>query len=151
MGNSEILQKVEGIFDIHPPVEPTLTQLEVGLAALLCILVGSYISYYIRCHLFSNKNKYKRKIMHLKSNFTHDIATQRKTVYQLCNYLQKALNIHQLGSNSKLPIVLQQHTAKWQLFISQLSELRYTENTSNVSQLNSLFDESIDWIKMWPK
>jgi hypothetical protein len=143
------LEKVDGIFDIQPPAIPELNNLEIGLISIAIIIATSIILYLFWQLFYSNKGQNKRKIIKLEKKFQNNTISKDKTVYQLCAYLKKGMEINHIGQQTKLPYNQKLNNKQWEIFTNTLSELRYNKNKKSNADLNQLFKESLYWLKVW--
>lgn len=143
------LEKIEGIYDIQPPLSPELSLFESSLIVLGVVILLS-AAFYISWNLiYSNKGKCRRKIIRLQKKHLDNNVSSHDTIYQLCFLLRKGLKINYLGQNTQLPKKIIFHENQWQGFIKNISDSRYRNKESSLN-IDKLFKESLFWLRIWP-
>ena len=144
------LQKIDGIYDIQPPIEPALSLLETALLSLLLISLVSLILYLTWKALYSKKSIAKRKINNLRNKYAENRINNHDAIYQLCLITKQGLTLTKLNKDTLLPNELTSKKQEWQKFIKDISTLRYKNNTTSDVDINKLFSDSLFWLKVWP-
>ena len=144
------LDKIEGIYDIKPPLTPELSGLEnlLLLAGFIVILIP--LVYFLWHLLFSNKSKIKRQIKQLSETYSKNGINTHNAVYQLCDLLRKGLKVNHISAEIVLPEKLKPYKQEWHCFADKLSLLRYTDNDAHVQDIDTLFKKSLFWLRIWP-
>ena len=144
------LQKIDGIYDIQPPLSPPLSGLEIFLLSLLFIIFISAGISLLWKTFFSDKGKARRNINKLHESYLQKVISTHDAAYQLCSILQKGLNLNYIGKNNQLPEKLLPRKKEWIVFTEDLSSLRYKNNTHEQTDINNIFISSLYWLKLWP-
>lgn len=144
------LQKIDGIYDIQPPIESALSLLETSLLSLLLISLVSLIVYLTWKALYSKKSIAKRKINDLRNRHAENRINNHDAIYQLCLITKQGLKLKKLNKDTLLPNELTSKKQEWQNFIKDLSTLRFKNNAASDIDINKLFSDSLFWLKVWP-
>lgn len=144
------LQKIDGIYDIQPPIEPALSLLETSLLSLLLITFVSLILYLTWKVLYSKKSVAKREINNLRNKYSEKKINNHDAIYQLCLITKQGLTLTNLNKDSLLPNELTSKKQEWQEFIKDISILRYKNNAASYVDINKIFSDSLFWLKIWP-
>lgn len=151
MDNEHITLKIiDGIYDIQSPVSPALSSLEIILSLLLFILFISVVTFYVWKMFFSSKGLAKRKIEKLHINYLKNEIKSHDAIFELCSILRQGLKLHYLGKNTHLPAKLHANKQKWADFTKNITTLRYKNNKNYQSDINTLFEDCLFWLKLWP-
>lgn len=151
MNNESVtLNIIDGIYDIQPLANPAISSLELTLIILFSLLAISSLLYYFWLLFYSCKGVAKRKIKKLYSEYLQNKTNEHDTVFQLCSFLRKGLKINTIGKNSYLPARLKSYKSEWEIFTKNLSNLRYANNEISHADINTLFKDSLHWLKLWP-
>lgn len=143
------LQIIDGIYDIHPIVKPEHSLVEATLMSFIVFFIIS-LSIYIAWNVFfSKKSISKRKIKILKSQHINKEISLHDTAYELCLILRNGLGIKNIDTKIQLPLQLTSNKIKWDRFVEEIDLLRY-KDTSSTTNIETLFDESLFWLKAWP-
>lgn len=150
--NREIitLKKIDGIYDIQPPISASMNNLEIFLITLMIILIISALLYAIWNHYYSTKGQAKRNIKKLRIKFISNKIDPHDAAYQLSFYLRKGLKLNHIGTNTHLPEKLSTNECEWKAFNTNISDLRYSKNIQTRADINTLFENSLLWLKLWP-
>ena len=150
--NDEIitLKMIDGIYDIQPPVRPTLSGFETTLLMLVFIIFISLIIYFIWKTFYSSRKRAQRKIKKLHVQYLKNTITSHDVIYRLCFILQQGLKLHYLGQNTLLPEKLIAKKEDWTAFTKNISTLRYKNKGKSQQDINTLFENSLFWLKVWP-
>ena len=138
---------MDGIYDIHSIPSPPLSTLELTVLSLLLVFLVAIIIYIINLFVFSQKAKAKRQIRLLNKKFNNNEIKSHDAVYKLCNLLSNGLDKNKIGLNTSIPEKVSKDTQRWNKFTIALSNSRYNNNTINSHDLESLFQESLYWLK----
>jgi hypothetical protein len=141
---------IDGIYDIQPPISPALSGLEINLIILIFILILSVLFYAVWNHYYSTKGRAKRNIKKLHVKYSTNKITPHDAVYQLSLFLRQGLKLNHIGKNTLLPKKLDASKSEWDIFKNNISNLRYKKNIKSYSDISTLFDNSLFWLKMWP-
>lgn len=144
------LKIVEGIYDIQPPVHPALSGLETTLLATIYITLISLTVYFIWKTFYSAKKRAQRKIEKLRIKYSENKITSHDVIYQLCFILRQGLKLNYLGQNTLLPGKLIAKKEDWTIFTKNISTLRYKNKDKSQHDINTLFKNSLFWLKIWP-
>ena len=144
------LQKIDGIYDIQPLIEPALSLLETTLLSLLLISLIFLILYLTWKTLYSKKSIAKRKIKELCNKHAENKINNHDAIYQLCLITKQGLKLKNLNKDTLLPDKLTSKKQQWQDFIQDISILRYKNSTESDVDINKLFSDSLFWLKVWP-
>ena len=144
------LQKIDGIYDIQPLIEPALNLLETTLLSLLLISLICLVLYLTWKTLHSKKSIAKRKINELCNKYAENKINNHDAIYQLCLITKHGLKLKKLNKDTLLPDKLTSKKQQWQNFIKDISILRYKNNTKSDVDINKLFSDSLFWLKVWP-
>ena len=144
------LQKIDGIYDIQPLIEPALSVLETTLLSILLaalIILTFYLTWKV---LYSKKSIAKSKINKLRNRHAENKINTHDAVYQLCHITKQGLKLKKLNKDTLLPDKLTSRKQQWQSFIKDISILRYKNNSESHIDINKLFSDSLFWLKVWP-
>ena len=141
------LEKVEGIYDIQVVVPSIFSGIELLLGTIIFIGLTSYLCWRL---FYSRKGIAKRQIKKLQNLYLKNKITEHDAIYQLCSHLQQGLKLKQLKIDSDLPEKLTAHSNKWLRFTKNISTLRYKTNSENELKLDTIFMDSLFWLKVWP-
>jgi len=141
------LEKTEGIYDIQALSPVLFSGAEILLAILLFV---SLITYLIWRIYYSRKGLARRQIKRLQNLYYKNDISEHDAIYQLCSHLQQGLNIKQLKSDTALPEKITIHKKKWLAFKRDISNLRYKKNSGHKLNLNTIFSDSLFWLRVWP-
>lgn len=144
------LKIADGIYDIYPPVDPGLSTIETGIISIIVIIAVSAIVYIIWSQLYSVKGQARRNIKKLHNNYSENKVTDHDAIYQLCQLLCQGIKTNHIGINTPLPEKLALNKTEWLEFVSTLSVVRYGNNDDLPVTIDSLFKDSIRWLKLWP-
>lgn len=144
------IEKIDGIYDIHPPLSPGMSSLEIILLTSGIVICLILLTYFIWRRYFSVKSKIKRKIIQLETLYSERKINHHDAVYQLCSLLQQALKINHIGVNIPLPGKIKSYEHDWNDFAEEVSLIRYSDFEKNDLDINSIFDKSLYWLKVWP-
>lgn len=144
------LQKIDGIYDIQPLIEPALSLLETTLISLLLLLLISLTLYFAWKALYSKKSIAKHKIKALHNKYLENKINSHDAIYQLCLITKQGLKLKKLNKDTLLPDKLTSKKQQWQSFIKDISILRYKNNTETDIDINKLFSDCLFWLKVWP-
>lgn len=142
------LEKLDGIFDIQPPLAPELSSLEISLILITIIITLSVVLYFAWHLFYSNKGQNKRNIKKLEKKYNDNSISEHEAVYQLCTYLKNGLKLNHIGIQTKLPANKNLNSEQWESFTNTLSDIRYNNNSK--PNLNQIFKESLHWLRVWP-
>ncbi|MCK5724772.1 MAG: hypothetical protein KAI84_19715 [Gammaproteobacteria bacterium] len=150
--NDEIitLEMIDGIYDIQPPVRPALSGFETTLLLLVFIIFIGLIIYFIWKTFYSSKKRAQRKIKKLRSQYSENKITSHDVVYRLCFILRQGLKLSYLGQNTLLPGTLIAKKEDWTAFTKNISTLRYKNKDKSQQDIDTLFKNSLFWLKIWP-
>lgn len=150
MKNESItLLKVEGIYDIQPPVTPALSWLELLIILLLILLFVSTVGYLIWSLFYSAKATAQRKIKKVQRKYLQNSINTHDAIYQVCLILRQGLKIKNIDKNTLLPKKLYRSEKEWGTFTHNLSNLRYKKRKQSQSDMDTLFTDSLHWLKLW--
>lgn len=144
------LQKIDGIYDIQPLIEPAYSSLEITVLSILILLFTITSLYIALKYFFSKKAISKRRIIKLQKQYLKNAISIHDAVYALCHHLNAGLNVKHIDTNTSLPNKISIHYKEWQLFTRKISDLRYKNINSSSIDINELFKESFMWLKKWP-
>lgn len=151
MNNETItLKMIDGIYDIQPPIHPALSGFETTLLILVFMIFISLVIYFIWKILFSAKGRAKRKIKKLHLKYSESKINSHDVIYQLCFILRQGLKLNYLGQNTFLPEQLTEKKEDWANFTKNISTLRYKNKGKSQEDINTLFENSLFWLKVWP-
>lgn len=153
------LEKIEGIYDIYSLTPPPLSAAEQFLILVAFTASIILLAYYFWKQVYSRKGIAQRNIKKLLKLYQTKNITPHDTVYQLCSHLKHGLNIKQISIENTLTTNLQCHLDKyhldqchmdkWHLFIEKLNTLRYNKINNTKQEIESAFNESLFWLKLW--
>ncbi len=141
---------IEGIYDIHPLIEPAASLFETALLFMLLTLLICMSIYIIWKYFYSRKAIAIRKTTQLRVDHSRNKINSHDAAYQLCQIMTQGLKLKHLGKYTLLPEKLKSKSEKWGVFINAISTLRYASNNGMKPEINSLFDDSLYWLKIWP-
>ena len=141
---------IDGIYDIQPLATPAFSSLELTLLSILFLLAVISLSYYTWLLFYSTKGVAKRKLKKIHSEFLHHNLDEHDTTYQLCSVLRKGLNLNKINKDTCLPASLNRYKAEWDAFTKKISALRYCNNKKSRVEINTLYQDSLHWLKLWP-
>ena len=151
MNNESILLNIiDGIYDIQPLATPAYSPLELTLLSLFSLLVASVLLYTVWLLFYSAKGIAKRKLKKIYADFLQKNLDEHDTAYQLCAVLRQGLKLNQINTDTNLPVRLKDYRQDWELFTNTISDLRYSKNKKSPTELKSLFDDTLYWLKLWP-
>ena len=147
--NSEIaiLQKIDGIYDIHPIITPGLSAFELSVLFVLMILFLVVNIYLVWAYVFSKNASSRREIIKLQKRYTDNDINQHDAIYDLCKILRKGLEQKKLNTKTPSPKNIKDNNQQWEQFINELSELRYKYTPDTSANISHLFEESLFWFK----
>ena len=141
------LKKIDGIYDIQDLLPAVFSGLELLLGITILIILISYFFWRV---FYSRKGTAKRKIIKLQHLYYKNKISEHDAVYQLCSHLQQGLKLKQLKTDTNLPETITTHAKKWLEFKKNISNLRYKKNSEHELNLNTIFSESLFWLRVWP-
>lgn len=141
------LEKVEGIYDIQVVVPAIFSGIELLIGIIIFIILTSYLFWRV---FYSRKGIAKRQIKKLQNLYHENEISEHDAIYQLCSHLQQGLKLKQLKTDTALPEKLTTHSNKWLEFKRNISNLRYKTNSEHELNLNTIFSDSLFWLKVWP-
>lgn len=144
------LLKVDGIYDIQPPVTPPLGSLETFIILLLVLLLVSTVGYLIWKLLYSAKATARNQIKKLRKDFVQNNVNTHDTIYRLCSILRQGLNVKNIDKNTPLPKKLYNNINEWSSFTQNLANSRYKNRKQSQPDMDALFIDSLHWLKLWP-
>lgn len=144
------LQIIEGIYDIQPLVEPALSLLEKSLLSIFFFSVTSFVFYIIWKNIFSKKAAAKREIKKLHHIYIKNKINNHDVVYQLCILTKYGLKLKNLNNEVILPTKLTSMRKQWEIYIEDISAMRYQDIEKQSVKLDKLFADSLFWLKVWP-
>ena len=144
------IPKIDGIYDIQPPVEPALNLIEISLLSLLLVLLIIFSLYLTWKLFFSKKAIAKRKLKKLYIHYNTNNITQHDVIYQLCHITKQGLGLNKLNQDITPPIKISYKNQEWQTFIKEVSILRYSKYTPSKADINKLYLDCLFWLKAWP-
>jgi len=144
------LKMIDGIYDIQPPVRPALSGFETTLLLLAFIILISLIIYFIWKTFYSPNKRAQRKIKSLNIKYLENKMTSHDVIYRLCFILQQGLKLNYLGQNTLLPEKLIAKKEDWTVFTTNISTLRYKNKDKSQQDIDTLFKNSLFWLKIWP-
>lgn len=144
------LKIIDGIYDIQPPLSPAHSSLEITLLVLFIISVVVIIAYFVWMSFFSKKSKAKRKMHKLQLEYNENKINTHDTVYEVCAILRQGLKFNVLNNKTPLPEKIKFNQKQWDSFTNQISTLRYNNKVISQSEINTLFKDSLFWLKQWP-
>lgn len=144
------LKMIDGIYDIQPPVRPALSGFETTLLLLVFIIFISLIIYFIWKTFYSPKKRAQRKIKNLHVKYSENQITSHDVIYRLCFILRQGLKLNYLGQNTLLPEKLIAKKEDWTAFTKNISTLRYKNKDKSQQDIDTLFKNSLFWLKIWP-
>jgi len=151
MNNEPIaLTIIDGIYDIQPLATPAISPLELTLLSILSLLVVIILSYYTWLSFYSTKGAAKRKLNETHAKFLQHNLDEHDTAYQLCSVLRKGLKLNKINKDTRLPVSLNRYKAEWDAFTKKISDLRYCKNKKSRTEINTLYQDSLHWLKLWP-
>lgn len=148
--NNITLEKIDGIFDIHPPVEPSLSFLENSLILSGATVFTGFSLYLLWRLLYSSKGINQRKIKKLQKLYSDNNKSSHETIYQLCAFLRQGLKVNHIGKETELPEKLEPYKRQWKEFTNRISYLRYKNSNPPVEEVNKALNDSLFWLKVWP-
>ena len=141
------LQKIDGIYDIHPMMPPAMSILEITVLFILLVIFVTVSAYLAWVFVFSIKAKSKREIVNLRNKYEGNIISPHDAIYELCEILRAGINIKQLCADTPLPKGSKGSEKRWDKFIENLSDYRYNNYSDSSIDISPLFQESLYWIK----
>lgn len=152
MNNDEIipeLEKIDGIFDILPPVTPDLSRLEISLIILASVVSIALVIYLVWRYFYSNKGKIKHQIMKLQDAYSKDNINAHDTIYHLSQLLCSGLKIKKLNNKTTLPVKITSQKKRWLDFSKNISDTKYMNVSRDSENIHALFTESLYWLRCW--
>ncbi len=143
------LKKLDGIYDIQPPLIPEPGILENGLILAAIVIILSVILYLFWLTNYSNKGLNKRKIKKLHKIYNDNNISSHDAIYQLCHFLRQGLQTRHISANTELPTKLQRHKKQWLSFTNSLYDLRYKKLHGSNVNLDKAFCDSLYWLRVW--
>ena len=144
------LPKIEGIYDIQPPLPASLNNIELFIIIFVASVLTVLLFYISRKIFNSKRNRLKRKIRQLQISYSEKSIDAHDTVYLLSDFLRQGIGISHLSSQVVLPGKIRKYQARWTKFNNNLSLLRYQKNDTTNPELNTIFMESLFWLRIWP-
>ena len=150
MNNNVItLQKIDGTYDIQAIITPASSVFEIATLAILFFIFFASTFYFTWFYLYSKKAISKRKIKALQTQYTSKEINSHDTIYNLCNILRRGLQLKNLNNETPLPKIINADKKRWACFMSDLSDIRYKNDTNPSKNIPLLFEESLFWLKAW--
>ena len=143
------LKKLDGIYDIQPPLIPEPGILENSIILFSIIVTLSVVLYLFWSTYYSNKGLNKRKIKKLQKAYRDTSISTHAAIYQLCYFLREGLQTSHVGIDTELPPKLLQKKNQWLSFTNTLSDLRYKNLHNSKVNLDKAFSESLYWLRIW--
>lgn len=138
-----------GILDIIQPLAPEETALNhfvivLTLVSLSTILI-SLALYWWR----SPRQRCTRQIDALLHKHSDGQIDAHQAAFELAKIMLERIHYQQLSGNNPIPMHLQQHNSRWQAFVSELNDARYSRSEFNEPAFAKLTSEAIFWVRSW--
>ncbi|GBE08295.1 MAG TPA: hypothetical protein ENG90_10270 [Gammaproteobacteria bacterium] len=147
-------QTVHGLLDIEPPVAPPESSAPVIISAFVLIILLITLTTYAVRHFNNSRSQAERRLRRLRNRLEQlDVSNAgiyRDTAYRLAQILSDGLTINGITALTTLPPELEPHHERWQLFINDLSLLRFASSNSKITNTKQMFDDAFFWLKNWP-
>lgn len=148
--NRVALMKIDGIYDIQPPLSAAFSPLETSLVIIAGTLTFCVALYALWNNYFSTKAQAKHNIKKLHIDFLKNKINSHDAAYQLIFFLQQGIQVNHIGNSTPFPKTLYAKKAEWNVFINDISTLRYKKTINPGPDINTLITNSLQWIKLWP-
>lgn len=157
---SDSLTAENAILDIELPVAPIDSGHTVTITLIAVFILISILSWLSLRRYNSYRSQARRRLRQLRksveskreTNTTIDkvSAENKDAAFRLARIFSVGVGINGVTRNTELPAHLHQHHERWQRYTTDLSTARYTSQTIKQSTINSLFSETLFWLKHWP-
>ncbi len=142
--------KLDGIFDVLPPVMPVQTDFEnlliLSIAGLLILIITAILIWrYTSC-----RSKAARELRSLARQLQQQNPDHRQTAYTLAVILRNGLKLNRLSHDTCLPPAMSSDQSRWQHYIERMASARYSRNGSDPDALRQLVLETRYWLRHWP-
>jgi len=139
---------LNGILNIEPLPAPQINwePLLFSTLGLLAILVVAII-FYTRYRSTRGITKHKLRILHIK--FKKQQISSHDTAFQLASIMQQGLRLHALSHATRLPKQLEAHQARWNTFIQNLCNARYSSHEYSKNEMQLLFSDVKFFVGQW--
>ena len=145
-----LLPKIDGIYDIQPPLAAELSNTEWFLIFFIISILFGMFFYFLWKIIYSKRNRIKRKIIQLQKSSSVNTTTPHDTVYLLSDYIRQGIGLTCLTQQTALPDQINSQQTRWSDFTKKLDQLRYQKEYTSDKELNTLFTESLYWLRNWP-
>ena len=156
----DALTATDAILDIELPAAPVESSLTVTLTVISVFILLSILSWFSLRRYNSYRSQARRRLRQLRravkngdeTNRTieQDTADVRETAFHLARLFCVGVGINGVTRSTALPAYLHQHQERWQRFTNDLSTARYDCKSIQPKNLDSLFNETLFWLKHWP-
>ena len=156
----DALTATDAILDIELPAAPVESSLTVTLTVISVFILLSILSWFSLRRYNSYRSQARRRLRQLRravkngdeTNRTieQDTADVRETAFHLARLFCVGVGINGVTRSTALPAYLHQHQERWQRFTNDLSTARYDCKSIQPINLDSLFNETLFWLKHWP-
>lgn len=148
------LQNVRALLDIVPPSPPPGTNVPAVISVFVLVILLITLATFAVRHFNSCRTQAKRHLRRLLNRVeqqdTDDATINRDTAYRLARILSDGLAINGITASTTLPPELELYHERWQLFINDLSLLRFASSNSKITNTKQMFDDAFFWLKNWP-
>lgn len=146
---NESAGKLQGILDIEPPLLPPEAGAETILAMLLAAAVA-ILALLLWRRARSPRARARRGLAGLRSSHIQARIDARSAAFQLAALLRAGLGVAQIDRATPLPARLESHRQRWQSFLDELGDARYTRTPCSDDRLAALLAEAHFWLRRWP-
>jgi len=154
------LTATDAILDIELPVAHVESGLTVTLTLIAAFILSSILSWFIVRHYNSRRSQARRRLCQLRrslnsvsdiNNTLGQVSTDsRETAFRLARLFSVGVGINGVTSSTPLPAQIDQYHERWQRFTADLSTARYACQPGLSPNLDSLFNETLFWLRHWP-
>jgi len=145
---SQSSDDLNGILNIEPLPAPQINWEPVLFSAIgLLIILLVAIFFYARYRSTRGITKHKLRILHFE--FEKQQIGSHDTAFQLANIMQQGLRLHALSHATELPKQLEAHQARWNTFIQNLCNARYSSHEYPKNEMQLLFSDVKFFVGLW--
>ena len=156
----DALTATDAILDIELPAAPVESGLTVTLTVISVFILLSILSWLSLRRYNSYRSQARRRLRQLRRTVKNSDETNRtieqasadvrETAFHLARLFCVGVGINGITRSTALPAYLHQHQERWQRFTNDLSTARYACKSTQPPNLDSLFNETLFWLKHWP-
>lgn len=141
---------LEGIADITPPLLPAETGLDPILVfAVTCVLLALITVALVWRVRRTPVARARHQLTRLHAAYRDRQINKRNTSYRIAAILRAGLQQAVISATTPLPARLRTEQQRWNDFVAQLKQARYTRASCDEQQLDALFEDARYWLRHW--